>query len=358
MLTEKDINIFTIVKDKNNISPLRQWCIDSWKKCMPNANIMIFADNDLNNPNWKYYDVIKNDRLWNYYKNRTQFPSKSDSISPISTDSIRIRLLKAIPNALYMDSDAYLNITSKELLKLFNDHYDTDILIEQIHFNPDVSKTAHSFAFTGYFAGGKNKLLDAGITCYNNISARDVFDDATMTLKYYNHSYHNLPYVNVSSSDGHHLQYHIALSHMNRIIDNNRNMINTYIDTVNVVILKCQYLSKYHSLDDVIDYMFFKYNKCNDNNYYLIIVDGDICRHFDYWNWTCDTKAHRINKCNNSYYNLTRIVGIRYFSSTQYQEFIAKLKETINNHFKSPLEINYYELEDPGDNSPCLLKKI
>ena len=66
MLTEKDINIFTIVKDKNNISPLRQWCIDSWHKCMPNANVMIFDDSDLNNPKWKYYDVIKNDKLWNY----------------------------------------------------------------------------------------------------------------------------------------------------------------------------------------------------------------------------------------------------------------------------------------------------
>ena len=144
MLTEKDINIFTIVKDKNNISPLRQWCIDSWHKCMPNANIMIFDDNDLNNPNWIYYDVIKNDKLYCKFDTNNDFKYVKEyhgdfnwyiklplSKCNASTDSIRLKLLQYIPNALYIDSDGFMN---ESVLKYCN-LYDTWILDPHNDYN-------------------------------------------------------------------------------------------------------------------------------------------------------------------------------------------------------------------------------
>ena len=180
MLTEKDINIFTIVKDKNNISPLRQWCIDSWHKCMPSANIMIFDDSDLNNPNWIYYDVIKNDKLWNYYKHHKQTnlgiddDPNAESVSPVSTDSIRIRLLRAIPNALYMDSDAYLNIRSNEFLDLCNKY--GDVNINTYSMKPG----GVTFSFTGYFAGAKSEFLDDIIEYYDKIPIEEICLDFKM----------------------------------------------------------------------------------------------------------------------------------------------------------------------------------
>ena len=59
--------------------------------------------------------------------------------------------------------------------------------------------------------------------------------------------------------------------------------------------------------------------------------------------------------------NVKLVLTNLHFTNGFTKEFIAKLKETINVYFKQVIDagktINFYELEDLGDN-PCLLKKI
>ena len=369
MLTEKDINIFTIVKDKNTISPLRRWCIDSWKKCMPEANIMIFDDSDLNNPNWKYYDVIKNDKLWNYYKNRTQFPSKSDSISPISTDSIRARLLKAIPNALFIDSDAYCNITSKEFLELCNKHYDTDLLLNETWFYGDKP----TFAFCGYFAGGKNKLLDDVIEHYDLVGSTVKYD-LPMISNVYDPKKHNIYMCDEEIKIVNHYRYHIGASslryplvrfdfnpecfNMNCIVikkyDKVMDKLSSYLKNTHPIydLNGCRLLLK-DLFEPIINKLMFKNKLC------FFILDG-MFTIYSGINFYSD--MYYINNETNNVIIASRIYNIIDFDKKGlYNEFIQKLKETINIYFKPLLDngksINFYELEDLGDD-PCLLKKI
>ena len=375
MLTEKDINIFTIVKDKNTISPLRQWCIDSWHKCMPEANIMIFDDNDLNNPNWKYYDVIKNDRLWNYYKNRkdilyeqndikvykNKFIGTEDSIrSPISTDSIRIRLLKAIPNALYMDSDAYLNITSKEFLELCNKYKECDIYID----NPCYVLKKYDmnvFTFTGYFAGAKNIFLDNIIKYYDETPVKNVAEDATMVESLIETEFFEeyrkilFPYSSYNHKVLQHLGYssfHIDMNKLNRKDISPINVIFCKGDT-NLHIIKTS-MSK----EEAIKYI---HDACIELIHHKnILKQYDNCK--PVFIFRIHDNIYRFNM--NEFFYETDDYILSFFDLTFHpltQEFIQKLKETINIYFKPLLdngkEINYYEIPNLGDD-PCLLKKI
>ena len=192
MLTEKDINIFTIVKDKNNISPLRQWCIDSWHKCMPNANVMIFDFDDMRNPKWIYYDVIKNDKLIKiginndklrretidiiYLNQFTGDLCKTKALNSLllnlSTDCVRLRLLEAIPNALYLDSDTFM---TESVLKYCNKYPE---------FINDPYQYVHKFGGVntcfGVFSKNKSQFITQLIEFYESTDYLHFYDDAAI----------------------------------------------------------------------------------------------------------------------------------------------------------------------------------
>jgi hypothetical protein len=300
---------------------------------------MIFDDSDLNNPNWKYYDVIKNDKLWNYYKTRKQlklsetdgdFNYNLESVSPISTDSIRIRLLRVIPNALYMDSDAYLNITSKEFLELCNKYGDTDILISD-HFIDNKNKT--SFVFTGYFAGAKSEFLDDIIEYYNykhSMTADDFYAVKTV----YNDKKYNIFFLPPFNN----YVYHLFFSNFRHIYHYPKDLQLGRIFIKNVV--------KYHDLKtkNADNYNPLKYIiRCNNlekiNRHLDFIINDDFL-------WVYNYEVNKFYNDDNNYGYV-----FMHFVLPLYQEFITKFKETVDK------TINFYELEDLGDN-PCLLKKI
>ena len=353
MLTEKDINIFTIVKDKNTISPLRQWCIDSWHESIPNANIMIFDDNDLNNPNWKYYDVIKNDRLWNYYKNREYEDCGCDlkfyriNYSPISTDSIRIRLLKAIPNALYMDSDAYLNITSKEFLELCNKYGDFNINVHDLRY-------PYRFNFDGYFAGAKNILLDNMIEYYSNMSERDIVCDHAMVQTFFKTTprlkeYNNIGLFNTIDKN----IIHLSLSSIKpfNIKEYGINKIVVYIgDRTNSRINKL--VEQYRASNE--DHMYIDYikNIIHDKLFNSGIRFGKNELHIYLFNIETvytSLDRDRIHHEDGRVFAIAKMYHSFFDKLGLHDEFVEKLKGTIDAYFKPMLnggEIIYQELPE------------
>ena len=356
VLTEKDINIFTIVKDKNNISPIRQWCIDSWHKCMPNANVMIFDDSDLNNPNWKYYNVIKNDKLWNYYKYHKQTnlgiddDPNAESVSPVSTDSIRIRLLRVIPNALYMDSDAYLNIRSNEFLDLCNKYGDVNISGIHKYENDD------TIVFTGYFAGAKNKFLNDIIEYYDKISINEISYDLETIYKYCKNS-NNADIKKIYVVPHYNFYKHLGISLLryNNLFEGKKQINIVFIKTfsekekANIKLLK--------NYDDL--YYYYKqkvlkeFNNCN-NSLFIIIVDGL----FTLFTGLNPTMSNIVPINNNNLLCVVRIYCI--FDLFEKDGFISAFKDTFKLKIKSVKNkpINFYELDEDNSNSANFLKKI
>ena len=184
---ENKINIFTLVNDK--VLEEEPWWFQASKKSwelIPNAVIHYFTDKDLEDT---FPEVLKNDPWWDrlselkdmvnsegkhivrwYHtaymnKRMTQgsvmynnfdFWGKEVKRHPASTDIVRIKLLKEIPNALYLDSDCIIT--------------DVDTLVDKIEnygnwqFNPA--------NFTGFWhkKGASTETIDFLIEKYHEVA--------------------------------------------------------------------------------------------------------------------------------------------------------------------------------------------
>lgn len=123
------INIFTIIPHSFREERVRKNCIESWKK-IPNANIYLFdaatdirdtfpgmLENDklykmMNNENDGKQQINTNVSIYNKSENKIEYKDYNLSISnregAFSFDTIRLKMLQEIPNAIYIDSDIYI----------------------------------------------------------------------------------------------------------------------------------------------------------------------------------------------------------------------------------------------------------
>ena len=294
MLTEKDINIFTIVKDKNTISPLRQWCIDSWKKCMPEANIMIFDDSDLNNPNWKYYDVIKNDKLFNIslhndtikrekilvtYLNQFtgglhELEFVNSLLCNVSTDCIRLKLLYNIPNALYLDSDTFM---TESLLRYCNEY--PEFINDPYGY---VGKYGGVNTCFGLFSKNKSEFIEKLIEFYdeNYDRYRFYYDDAAMVscVRKLNRNISDMgvSVINMRNNAGNESLVHLHLSSTERyglhITDKSKKLIKVYYTFKEVLKLSGEEKTK---LETLLMWKFNELSKQGQDLIYLISADGE-----------------------------------------------------------------------------------
>lgn len=186
---ENKINIFTLMNDKTlNDNPWwLQACRKSWEQ-IPNAVIHYFTDKDLEDT---FPEVLKNDPWWDrmselkdmvnsdgkhivrwYHasymnKQMTQgsimynnfdYWDKDVKRHAASTDIIRIKLLKEIPNALYLDSDCLITDAESMIDKIEN--YDN------WQFNPA--------NFTGFWhrKGASTETIDFLIEKYHEVAEK------------------------------------------------------------------------------------------------------------------------------------------------------------------------------------------
>ena len=294
MLTEKDINIFTIVKDKNNISPLRQWCIDSWKKCMPNANIMIFDDCDLNNPNWKYYDIIKNDKLFNisihndtikrerilltYVNQFTGGLHEIDFVNSllcnVSTDCIRLKLLYNIPNALYLDSDAFM---TESVLKYCNMY--SEFINDPYGYVNNFGGVNTCF---GLFSKNKSEFIEKLIDFYDkNYNQFHYYCDDAAMVKCVRELNRNITdmgvsVINMRNDDGNESLVHLHLSSTERyglhITDKSKKLIKIYYTFKEILKLSEEEKAKLKTILMMIHDKLFKQGQ---DLIYLMSADGE-----------------------------------------------------------------------------------
>ena len=305
-MVTRDINIFTIVKDKNTISPLRQWCIDSWHKCMPEANIMIFDDKDLTNPNWEYYDIIKDDKLLNISTNNdvlrrknieliylNQFTGnlcKTSALNSLlcnlSTDSVRLRLLNHIKNALYLDSDTYM---TESVLKYCNEY--PEFINDPYGYVPKFGGVNTCF---GLFSKDKSQFITKLIEFYESVSGLYFYDDAAMisflndirirkylgSLSVSDNEYVakslGVSFINATNSEGFESLIHLHLSSTERY--------GLHMDAPSKKLVKI-----YYTFDEVLkmsnlekqrlnDILMLKYNELlpkGQDMVYLMSADGD-----------------------------------------------------------------------------------
>ena len=174
-------NVFTIVPDefdRNKRTTFKEktinTCIDSWEK-IPNTDIHIFTTQDIKDT---FPGMVEND---NFYKKSiipqqvkilksdltTDFTYPIDSNpgkeSCFSTDELRYKLAKAIPNSIYMDSDIYIH----DPIKLFENLNKYDNYV---------------FCLTAGFKIKNTKLLDEIIDVYENKLDDFLYFDTTVVF--------------------------------------------------------------------------------------------------------------------------------------------------------------------------------
>ena len=124
---------------------VRNLCIESWKK-IPNVDVHIFTTQDIKDTfmglleNDPFYQLTTNtpfdnpieiidikDDIFSSINNYTMSPHKE---CPFSTDIIRYKLAKLIPNAIYLDSDIYIYDYLKLLDAIQHSEKDTSLLFD------------------------------------------------------------------------------------------------------------------------------------------------------------------------------------------------------------------------------------
>ena len=266
----------------------------------------------------------------------------SNGHSAISTDSIRIRLLKAIPNALYMDSDAYLNITSKEFLELCNKYGDKDIFAGIFWY---IDKHL-MFSFTGYFSIIKNNIfLDKMIEYYDNAPLSKIQGDADTVRIVLRDNLNNFNIHDVLFLLKHDFVKHINCSNLSLGLNNFINHNN-----INIMIVKHVKLNQFNWANrDIIKKQCEKYIHLNIND----LLSSHNKNDKPVFIFIINTYAVNLLLCDNFYKYENYDIGLTNIvmhNAVTNNEFIQKLKETINIYFKPLLDngksINFYELED------------
>ncbi len=212
VFNENKINIFTIVPYSKRNDPVIKACIDSWKK-IPNADIHLFdASVDIKDifpeivENDKYYQLMNNNNEGEVVKSQSyeaRYDPETGEIKydqwyiphtnkegPYTGDQLRLKMLREIPNAVYIDSDIYIFDVDK-FLETYNsydfaqfEYHSTSFMLNKKKHNcnyinklldfyeKEITEVCVDYSvvetfFAKYLSNKDNPIIDEGPLCYN-----------------------------------------------------------------------------------------------------------------------------------------------------------------------------------------------
>ena len=191
MFDKDKINAFTIVPDsyKKNMPPYVRSCINSFY-LIPNCRVYVFSNSEVE----KYFPDITNNDLWwqrahdnkeyqfinvtNINEDMTQITGERYSeikkgFCSFSTDTVRLKLMKVIPNSLYFDSDIYL--------------YDIDTLMFYLENYDNFCFSPFNNVFNWHRDGSNTRYIDFLLNRYDKIAKlypNDYFIDGSLITRW------------------------------------------------------------------------------------------------------------------------------------------------------------------------------